>query len=74
MHAYLVRLEPYIPPEQKATPISVRSKYQLGAFLAVQPSVCTGAIKFEGNVLCMSESHMLGNRCLARYLGQGHKY
>jgi hypothetical protein len=28
--------------------------------MAVQPSVCTGAIGFEGNVLCMSESHMLG--------------
>jgi hypothetical protein len=60
MHAYLVRLELYIPPEQKATPISVRSKYQSEAFMAVQPSVCTGAIRFEGNVLCMSESHMLG--------------
>jgi hypothetical protein len=28
--------------------------------MAMQPSACTGAIRFEGNVLCMSESHMLG--------------
>ena len=28
--------------------------------MAVQPSACTGAIGLEDNVLCMSESHMLG--------------
>ena len=67
-------MEPYIPPEQKATPISVGPKCQLGAFIAVQPSVCTGAIGFEGHVLCMSESHMLGVGVWHDFLGLDHKY